>query len=48
MTWRSHPTWFDFEDSYTEVPTLPTLSYVFWRYGRRSQSFDYSGRCGGI
>jgi hypothetical protein len=48
MTWRSHLTWFGFEDSYTEVRTLPTLCYVFWRCGRRSQSFDYSGRCGGI
>jgi hypothetical protein len=29
MTWRSHPTWFGFEDSYTEVRTLPTLCYLF-------------------
>ena len=48
MTWRSHPTWFGFEHSNTEVRTLPTLCYLFWCYGRRSQSFDYSGRCGGI
>ena len=33
MTWRSHLTWFGFEDSYTEVRTLPTLCYIFWCYG---------------
>jgi hypothetical protein len=28
MTWRSHPTWFGFEHSNTEVRTLPTLLRV--------------------
>ena len=40
MTWRSHPTWFGFEHSNTEVRTLPTLCsiLVLWR---RCQSFHY-------
>jgi hypothetical protein len=40
MTWRSHPTGLALKTP-TQKYVLYLLCALFWRYGCRSQSFDY-------